>query len=76
MAEKASLSKKDTKAAIDAVMEVIKEGVKDGAEVRLMGFGTFKKPHRDARKGRNPQTGAEMEIAASDSLSFKSSVKY
>ena len=50
--------------------------VKDGAEVRLMGFGTFKKQHRDARKGRNPQTGAELEIAASDSLSFKSSVKY
>ena len=50
--------------------------MKDGAEVRLMGFGTFKKQHRDARKGRNPQTGAEMEIAASDSLSFKSNVKY
>ena len=50
--------------------------VKDGAEIRLMGFGTFKKQHRDARKGRNPQTGAEMEIAASDSLSFKSNVKY
>ena len=43
---------------------------------RIMGFGTFKKQHREARKGRNPQTGAEMEIAASDSLSFKSSVKY
>lgn len=44
--------------------------------VRLMGFGTFKKLHRGARKWRNPQTGAEMEIAASDSLSFKSNVKY
>ena len=76
VAEKASLSKKDTKAAIEAVMEVIKDGVKDGAEVRLIGFGTFKKQHRDARKGRNPQTGEEMQIAASDSLSFKSSVKY
>ena len=41
-----------------------------------MGFGNFKKQHRDARKGRNLQTGAEMEIAASDSLSFKSNVKY
>ncbi len=50
--------------------------MKDGAEVRLMGFGTFKKQHMDARKGRNPQTGVEMESAASDSLSFKSSVKY
>ncbi|HCB93426.1 MAG TPA: hypothetical protein DEP57_06420 [Selenomonas sp.] len=44
--------------------------------MRFIGFATFKKQHRDARKGRNPQTGAEMEIAASDSLSFKSSVKY
>ena len=41
-----------------------------------MGFDTFKKQHSDARKGRNLQTGAEMEIVASDSLSFKSSMKY
>ena len=46
------------------------------AEVRLIGFGTFKKAKRAARKGRNPQTGAEIEIAASESLSFKSGVKY
>ncbi len=76
VAEKAGMTKKDAKAAIEATMGVIKDSVKDGAEVRLMGFGTFKKQHREARKGRNPQTGAEMEIAASDSLSFKSSVKY
>ena len=76
VAEKATLSKKDAKAAIDAALEVIKDSVKDGVEIRLIGFGTFKKQHRDARKGRNPQTGAEMEIAASDSLSFKSNVKY
>lgn len=41
-----------------------------------MGFGIFKKQHRDARKGRNPQTGAEMEIATSCSLPFKSGVKW
>ena len=76
VAEKAGMTKKDAKAAIEAAMEVIKDGVKDDAEIRLMGFGTFKKQHRNARKGRNPQTGAEMEIAASDSLSFKSNVKY
>ena len=76
VAEKAGMTKKDAKVAIEATIEVIKDSVKDGAEIRLMGFGTFKKLHRDARKGCNPQTGAEMEIAASDSLSFKSSVKY
>ena len=76
VAEKAGMPKKDAKAAIEATMGVIIDRVKDGAEIRLMGFGTFKKQHREARKGRNPQTGAEMEIATSDSLSFKSNVKY
>ncbi len=76
VAEKSGMTKKDAKTAIEAAMEVIKDGVKDDVEIRLMGFGTFKKQHRNARKGRNPQTGAEIEIAASDSLSFKSNVKY
>ncbi len=57
------MTKKGAKIAIEATMEVIKDSVKDGAETRLIGFGTFKKQHRDARMGRNPQTGAEMEIA-------------
>ena len=76
VAERASVSKKDAKAAIDAVLEIIKDGVGQDAEIRLIGFGTFKKAHREARKGRNPQTGAELDIPASDSLAFKSSVKY
>lgn len=41
-----------------------------------IGFGTFKKAQRAARKGRNPQTGEVIDIAASESLAFKSSVKY
>ena len=76
VAEVAGTSKKDTKAVIDALLEVVKDSVKADAEIRLIGFGTFKKSHREARKGRNPQTGAEIEIAASDSLAFKSSVKF
>lgn len=76
VAEVAGTSKKDTKAVIDALFEVVKDSVKADAEIRLIGFGTFKKSHREARKGRNPQTGAEIEIAASDSLAFKSSVKF
>lgn len=76
VAEGAGVSKKDTKAVIDALLDTIKENVGADAEVRLIGFGTFKKAHRNARKGRNPQSGAEIEIAASDSLAFKSSVKY
>ena len=76
VAEAAGTSKKDTKAVIDALFEVVKDSVKADAEIRLIGFGTFKKSHREARKGRKPQTGAEIQIAASDSLAFKSSVKF
>lgn len=76
VAEAAGTSKKDTKAVIDSLFEVVKDSVKADAEIRLIGFGTFKKSHREARKGRNPQTGAEIQIAASDSLAFKSSVKF
>ena len=76
VAEKSGLSKKDAKAAIEALMETVTESVKADKEIRLIGFGTFKKAHRDARKGRNPQTGEEIQIAASDSLAFKSGVKY
>ena len=76
VAEASKVSKKDTKAVIDALLNTIAEEVKNDAEIRLIGFGTFKKAKRAARKGRNPQTGAEIEIAASESLSFKSSVKY
>ena len=76
LADATSVSKKDVKAIVDALIETVKEEVKKDAEIRLIGFGTFKKAHREARKGRNPRTGETMDIAASDSLTFKSSVKY
>ncbi len=76
LADATSVSKKDVKAIVDALVETVKEEVKKDAEIRLIGFGTFKKVHREARKGRNPRTGETMDIAASDSLAFKSSVKY
>ena len=76
LADATSVSKKDVKAIVDALVETVKEEVKKDAEIRLIGFGTFKKVHREARKGRNPRTGETMDIAASDSLTFKSSVKY
>ena len=76
VAEAAGVSKKDTKAVVDALLETVKESVKADAEIRLIGFGTFKKAYRNARTGRNPQTGAALQIAASDSMAFKSSVKY
>ena len=76
VAEKAQISKKDAKTAINAFIDVVQESVGKDSEVRLIGFGTFKKTVRAARKGRNPQTGKEIDIPETQSLSFKSSVKY
>ncbi|WP_027359469.1 HU family DNA-binding protein [Desulforegula conservatrix] len=56
-------TKKDAQAAVDAVLQAITSALTSGDAVTLVGFGTFKTVERQARKGRNPQTGAEMEIA-------------
>ena len=49
----------------------IKEGLKKGEKVSLVGFGTFETRKRAARKGRNPQTGKEMKIAAKTVPAFR-----
>lgn len=64
-------SKGDASAAVDAVFEAITGALKAGDEVRLVGFGTFSVSHRAASKGRNPQTGAEIDIPASNQPKFK-----
>ena len=74
--ELAGLTKKQIGAVLEAMLPTIVETVKNDEEVRLMGFGTFKKSHRNARKGRNPQTGEEMNIPASDALTFTSKIRY
>lgn len=56
--------KKDAQAAVDCVLETITGTLKKGDSVSLIGFGTFKVVKREARKGRNPQTGEEMKIKA------------
>jgi nucleoid DNA-binding protein len=58
-------AKKDAQAAVDAVLSSIAEALGKGEAVSLVGFGTFKVSERKARKGRNPQTGEEIYIAAS-----------
>jgi DNA-binding protein HU-beta len=58
-------AKKDAQAAVDAVLSSIAEALGKGDAVSLVGFGTFKVSERKARKGRNPQTGEEIYIAAS-----------
>ena len=71
IAEKADLSKKDAEAALKAFSDVVAEALKKGDKVQLVGFGTFEVSERAARTGRNPQTGAEMEIPASKAPKFK-----
>ncbi|MNM85438.1 DNA-binding protein HU 1 [compost metagenome] len=71
VAESAELSKKDAGKAVDAVFEAISTALQNGDKVQLVGFGNFEVRERSARKGRNPQTGEEIEIAASKIPAFK-----
>ncbi len=71
VAEKSGLTKKDSEKAVNAVFASIEEALAKGDKVQLVGFGTFEVRSRAARKGRNPQTGAEIEIAAAKVPAFK-----
>ena len=64
ISKETGVSKKVADQALAAVLDSIKEGLKKGEKVSLVGFGTFETRKRAARKGRNPQTGKEMKIAA------------
>ena len=57
-------TKKEAKAAVDCVFSTITKALKKKDTVALVGFGTFKVAQRNARKGRNPRTGAEIKISA------------
>jgi DNA-binding protein HU-beta len=70
VASTANIEKNDAKRALDAVLEGIVEATKRGEEVNLPGFGKFKVKDSPARQGRNPGTGAVIEIAASRKLGF------
>jgi DNA-binding protein HU-beta len=57
-------TKKEAQAAVDCVLDSITKALKKKGQVTIVGFGTFKVGKRKARTGRNPQTGAEIKIAA------------
>lgn len=57
-------TKKEAQEAVDCVFNTIKQALKKNDTVQVVGFGSFKVSKRDARKGRNPQTGEEIQIAA------------
>lgn len=71
MAEKTELSKKDAEKALKALVDVVTEELTKGGKIQLVGFGTFDVSDRAAREGRNPQTGATMQIPASKAPRFK-----
>ena len=64
------LEKKQAKQVVEAVFAAVVESAKNGEEVSIPGFGKFKVTAREARQGRNPATGAAIQIAASKKLAF------
>lgn len=71
MAEAADIPKAAAGRALDGMVDAVIEALKSGDQVSLVGFGTFSVKERAARTGRNPQTGATIEIAASKIPGFK-----
>ena len=71
VSEKAGLTKKDTGAVVDVILESIADSLKRGEKVALVGFGTFEAKTRKAREGRNPATGETIQIPARTVPSFK-----
>ncbi len=70
VAEKASLTKAQTQAALKALLQTIVQVVGDGDKVTLVGFGSFEPKVRSAREGRNPQTGETIQIPATKVPTF------
>lgn len=70
VADSTNLTKADASKAVDAIFDVITQTLKKGDDVRLAGFGTFRVAKRAARTGRNPQTGATINIPASKQPKF------
>ncbi len=72
VASSTGLSKADAAKAVDGVISSVTSSLRNGNEVRLVGFGTFSVGHRKATTGRNPRTGEKIQIAAKNVPKFKS----
>ena len=75
VAANAGLTKADAARALEAMLEGVTKGLKEEGKVTLVGFGTFSAKKREARTGRNPQTGEEVKIAARVVPGFKAGNK-
>lgn len=75
LADRTNLSKSDSQKAVDALFSadngIISQALKGGEKVTITGFGSFEARSREARKGRNPRTGKEINIPASTSAAFR-----
>ncbi|WP_253306970.1 HU family DNA-binding protein [unidentified bacterial endosymbiont] len=70
VADKAALTKIQAKTALETVLTAITGSLKEGDQVQLVGFGTFKVNHRKARTGRNPRTGDAIQLSAVNAPAF------
>ena len=71
VSDETSLSKSDSAKAVDSIFDIITGELKDGGDVRLVGFGTFLVSKRKATTGRNPQTDAAINIPAANVPKFR-----
>ena len=71
--DKLGFSKKDSARIVESVFDIMKDELAKGQKVKISGFGNFVVKDKNSRRGRNPQTGAEIEISARRVLTFKSS---
>ena len=68
-----NLTKKEAAALVESIFDTIKESLEAGENIKVSGFGNFQVKDKSARRGRNPQTGEEIEIAARRVLTFRAS---
>lgn len=71
IAEASSLSQSKAEEILNTILQKIAESLQSGESVKFVGFGNFSVSKREARKGRNPQTGAEIDIPAKKLVKFK-----
>ncbi len=71
IADRADILPADAERAVEAIFDAIGAALARGDSINLIGFGTFERRERGARRGKNPQTGVSMEIAASVSVGFR-----
>ena len=71
VAEKSGMTKVDARKAVDAILDVTKDELKNDGKISLVSFGTFSVNNRPARQGRNPKTGKSIKIAEKKVVRFK-----